>query len=196
MCFQNSRFPLAHVFASSVLQGFKWSSTKLSIPATVAVSLQNVTARWQLPEIANPLQKGTKGATKGDFNAKSAHQTQATTLHCLSVDFEKGKLIGVIGPVGAGKSSLLQVILRELPAASGSVSIAGSLSYASQEPWVFAGTVRQNVLFGQAYEKERYGAVIKACALDKDLEQLPDGDRTVIGERGTSLSGGQKARVK
>lgn len=162
----------------------------------VAVSLQHVTARWLLPENANPLQKGTKGAKKGDFNGESAHQTQSTTLDCLSVDLAKGKLIGVIGSVGAGKSSLLQVILRELPAASGTVSIAGSLSYASQEPWVFAGTVRQNVLFGQEYEKERYAAVIKACALDKDLERLPDGDRTVIGERGTSLSGGQKARVK
>lgn len=121
---------------------------------------------------------------------------KATTLDCLKADFEKGKLIGIVGPVGAGKSSLLQAILRELPVESGTINVNGTISYAGQEPWVFAGTVRQNILFGREFEKERYDAVIRACALVTDFEQLPDGDRTVIGERGASLSGGQKARVK
>lgn len=61
---------------------------------------------------------------------------------------------------------------------------------------MFGGTIRQNILFGQEYARERYDAVIKACALVRDFEELADGDRTVIGERGASLSGGQKARVK
>lgn len=95
-----------------------------------------------------------------------------------------------------GKSSFLQALLRELPLESGSISINGSVSYASQEPWVFAGTVRQNILFGEEYDKERYEAVVKTCALLKDFDQLENGDRTVIGERGASLSGGQKARIK
>lgn len=86
--------------------------------------------------------------------------------------------------------------MRELPLESGSISINGSVSYASQEPWVFAGTVRQNILFGEEYDKERYEAVVKTCALLKDFDQLENGDRTVIGERGASLSGGQKARIK
>lgn len=105
-------------------------------------------------------------------------------------------LTGVIGPVGAGKTSFLQALLRELPLESGSISINGSLSYASQEPWVFAGSVRQNILFGEEFDRERYDAVVKTCALVKDFEQLENGDRTIIGERGASLSGGQKARVK
>lgn len=62
--------------------------------------------------------------------------------------------------------------------------------------WIFAGTVRQNILFGEEYDDDRYRAVVKCCALLQDFEQLESGDRTVIGERGASLSGGQKARIK
>ena len=67
--------------------------------------------------------------------------------------------------------------------------------YASQEAWIFAGSLRQNVLFGQPYDGERYSRVIKACALDHDIQKLEYGDLTLVGERGVSLSGGQKARV-
>lgn len=69
------------------------------------------------------------------------------------------------------------------------------MSYASQEPWVFAATVRQNILFGAPYDKKRYSEVVHACALEKDFKQFPDGDQTVVGDRGASLSGGQKARI-
>lgn len=136
-------------------------------------------------------------------NKKSSFSNEAfqmgeksATLDNFSAELRRGKLIGIVGPVGAGKSSLLQAILRELPIKSGSIQVNGTISYASQEPWIFAGTVRQNILFGREYEKERYNAVVKACALATDFEQLLDGDRTVVGERGVSLSGGQKARIK
>jgi ATP-binding cassette subfamily C (CFTR/MRP) protein 4 len=69
------------------------------------------------------------------------------------------------------------------------------VAYASQEPWIFSGTVRQNILCGLDYDTERYNRVIDACALVNDLGHFPDGDGTLVGERGTSLSGGQKARV-
>lgn len=62
--------------------------------------------------------------------------------------------------------------------------------------WIFAGTVRQNILFGEEYDEDRYNAVVKSCALLQDFIQLEDGDKTLIGERGASLSGGQKARIK
>lgn len=97
---------------------------------------------------------------------------------------------------GAGKSSLLQAILGELPLESGTVSTNGKVSYAAQEPWVFAESARQNILFGQEMDRHRYDDVVKVCALVKDFEQFEFGDRTIIGEKGTSLSGGQKARVK
>lgn len=84
-----------------------------------------------------------------------------------------------------------------MPLLSGRCSLAadGTLSYASQEPWLFTGTVRHNILFGQAYDSKRYREVVQCCALVTDFEQLPNGDKTVVGERGTSLSGGQRARI-
>ncbi|TEA41155.1 hypothetical protein DBR06_SOUSAS5610001, partial [Sousa chinensis] len=93
------------------------------------------------------------------------------------------------------QSSLLSAVLGELPPSQGLVSVHGRIAYVSQQPWVFSGTLRSNILFGKKYEKERYEKVIKACALKKDLQLLEDGDLTVIGDRGTTLSGGQKARV-
>ncbi|XP_037923052.1 probable multidrug resistance-associated protein lethal(2)03659 [Hermetia illucens] len=117
------------------------------------------------------------------------------TLDGISFTAKPGELVAVIGPVGAGKSSLIQILLGELPLDSGKTYIKGVVSYASQEPWLFTGTVRQNILFGQPMDRKRYKMVVKKCALERDFELLPFGDRTIVGERGASLSGGQKARI-
>lgn len=77
----------------------------------------------------------------------------------------------------------------------GEVNVNASLSYASQEPWLFAGSVRNNILFGEPYDEEKYNRVTRACCLIEDFEQLPHGDKTLIGDKGSSLSGGQCARV-
>lgn len=114
----------------------------------------------------------------------------------VSIDFKRGKLIGIIGSVGSGKSSLLQALLRELPVQTGSISVSGSISYASQEPWLFSGTVRKNILFNQPMQRSRYSSVIRSCALLEDFDNFEYGDQTTVGERGVSLSGGQKARIK
>ncbi|CAG9817707.1 unnamed protein product [Phaedon cochleariae] len=116
-------------------------------------------------------------------------------LNSISLKIPKGKLIGITGPVGCGKSSLLHTILGELYINEGTMSVDGSVSYASQEPWIFSGTIRQNILFGSPYKKSRYNAVVRACALQRDFDQFPDADLTLIGDKGASLSGGQKARV-
>ncbi|XP_075235731.1 ATP-binding cassette sub-family C member 4-like isoform X2 [Lycorma delicatula] len=117
------------------------------------------------------------------------------TLNSINCDFKEGTLTGVVGSVGSGKSSFLQLILREIEILKGDIEIHGSISYASQEGWVFSSSIRQNILFGQLYNKKRYKQVIKVCALERDFELLPHGDLTLVGERGASLSGGQKARV-
>uniref|UniRef100_A0A8D8Y1X0 Probable multidrug resistance-associated protein lethal(2)03659 n=3 Tax=Cacopsylla melanoneura TaxID=428564 RepID=A0A8D8Y1X0_9HEMI len=117
------------------------------------------------------------------------------TLNNITLDVKPGKLVAVIGPVGAGKSSLFQAILRELPVLEGSIEVAGSISYASQEPWLFAGSVRSNILFGLPMDKNRYRRVVKVCALKADFAQLPQGDRSLVGDKGVSLSGGQRARI-
>ena len=90
---------------------------------------------------------------------------------------------------------MLQAVLGEFPCSEGKICLAGKISYSPQESWVFSGSVRQNVLFGSPFCQERYRAVISACALEHDLAQWEHGDRTLVGERGVSLSGGQKARV-
>uniref|UniRef100_A0A182KEI1 Multidrug resistance-associated protein lethal(2)03659 n=1 Tax=Anopheles christyi TaxID=43041 RepID=A0A182KEI1_9DIPT len=117
------------------------------------------------------------------------------TLDGVDMHVQPGTLVAVIGPVGAGKSSLIHAILGELPLESGSIKVNGDVSYASQEPWLFSGTVRQNILFGLPMDRERYKQVVKTCALERDFHLFSDGDKTIVGERGVSLSGGQKARI-
>ncbi|XP_032238396.2 ATP-binding cassette sub-family C member 4 isoform X2 [Nematostella vectensis] len=117
------------------------------------------------------------------------------TLDGLSFDVPSGCLLGVIGAVGSGKSSLLNAILGELPLSEGSIRVQGRVAYASQQAWVYNSTLRHNILFGKEYDEHRYNDVIKACTLDKDFELLSEGDETLVGERGVSLSGGQRARI-
>lgn len=91
---------------------------------------------------------------------------------------------------------MLQAILHELSTDSGTVNAKGSISYACQEPWIFSGSVRQNIIFSNPFDETRYDTVIRSCALDVDIEKFKSGDMMVIGDRGISLSGGQKARIK
>lgn len=90
---------------------------------------------------------------------------------------------------------MLKLILGELPPKRGEIAVYGRISYASQEPWLFTGSVRDNIIFGEEYHEERYRRVVDVCQLSKDFELLPYGDRTLVGERGQSLSGGQCARI-
>ncbi|XP_041974687.1 ATP-binding cassette sub-family C member 4-like [Aricia agestis] len=142
----------------------------LSVSNDLAVELRDVSSSWT-----------------GDANFLA--------LRNVSVRLRRGKLCAIIGSVGSGKSSILQLLLKELPAASGTVSVFGSISYASQEAWLFPSTVRENILFGLPYDPQKYKQVCKACALEKDFKQFPYSDQTLVGERGVSLSGGQRARI-
>ncbi|CAH1736107.1 unnamed protein product [Aphis gossypii] len=128
-------------------------------------------------------------------SAKWTEVQNNNTLENINLTVNSGQLVAVIGPIGAGKSSLIQAILRELPVFKGKISVDGILSYASQEPWIFAGTIQQNILFGSPMDKERFKEVIDVCALKSDLEHFPLADETMVGERGITLSGGQKARI-
>ena len=136
-----------------------------------AVLLQNVVCSWS-----------------GNSNTPTLNSL------CLSVD--QGDLVFITGRVGCGKSSLLSAILREIPLITGITSYQGKIAWVGQQPWIFSGTVRDNVLFGEPFDPNRYQKALEACGLINDLQRFPDGDLTVVGERGTVLSGGQQARVE
>ncbi|XP_017889371.1 multidrug resistance-associated protein 4-like [Ceratina calcarata] len=140
--------------------------------------------------------------TKGDGSIMIKNVTASWTdyaishtLHDLNIHIEPGKLVAIVGAVGSGKSSLLNLILKELQQTHGEVRVNGGVSYASQEAWLFAGTVRNNILFGRPYESRRYCEIVRVCALTKDFQQFNHGDKTLVGDRGASLSGGQRARI-
>lgn len=117
------------------------------------------------------------------------------TLSSITLNISGGELFAVTGAVGSGKSSLLTAILGELPLRDGSVSFRGEVAYVPQIPWVFSGTVRENILFGLSFDEKRFQHVVHVCSLTKDLNDFLNGDLTEIGQRGVTLSGGQKARV-
>ncbi|XP_035828954.1 multidrug resistance-associated protein 1 [Aplysia californica] len=123
------------------------------------------------------------------------NDTYVPLVFSVSMEVAKGSLTMVVGRVGSGKSSLLSGLLGELMCLSGSVDVKGSIAYVAQQAWIQNGTVKNNILFGSPPNEARYRAVVKACALDRDLSILPSGDRTEIGEKGVNLSGGQKQRI-
>lgn len=117
---------------------------------------------------------------------------------CLeNIDFEarKGELSCIVGRVGSGKSSLLQAMLGDIWKIHGEIVLHGSVAYVAQQPWIMNATIRDNIVFGHRWDPHFYERTINACALVEDFKTLPDGDQTEVGERGISLSGGQKARV-
>lgn len=113
----------------------------------------------------------------------------------MSFEIKENQLITISGPVASGKSTILHVILRELDIDSGKLIVNGHVSYASQEPWLFDATIRQNILFTESFDRARYLEVIRVCSLERDLQSLPAGDLTMVGESGICLSGGQKSRI-
>lgn len=110
--------------------------------------------------------------------------------------FARPKSLTIItGPVGSGKSTLLSAIAGEVSDVGETITYQGSLVYVPQIAWVFSGTIRENILFGQPYDTDRYNRILEACSLVEDIQQFPEYDQTVVGECGAVLSGGQRARV-
>ncbi|KAL6759443.1 ABC transporter [Haematococcus lacustris] len=106
-----------------------------------------------------------------------------------------GEVAAIVGRVGSGKSSVFQAILQNMVLEKGVMAVGGSISYVPQTPWVQNLTLRDNILFGLPYDEVKYKKVIHACALELDLQILPQGDQSMAGERGINLSGGQRQRV-
>ncbi|KAJ7951988.1 ABC transporter C family member 13 [Quillaja saponaria] len=127
--------------------------------------------------------------------SSSEEEALNLVLNHVTLALAKGSFIAIIGEVGSGKSSLLYSILREMRLINGSISSNGSMAYVPQVPWILSGTIRDNILFGKNYDPERYSDTLRACALDVDISLMVGGDMAYIGEKGTNLSGGQRARL-
>ncbi|KAF9359122.1 hypothetical protein BGX34_008531 [Mortierella sp. NVP85] len=117
------------------------------------------------------------------------------TLTNINLAITRGDLTAVVGRVGQGKTSLLNAIIGDMYRRQGSVKVYGRLAYVAQTAWIVNATLRENITFGNTFDQERYDHIIMACGLLPDIEMLPAGDMTEIGERGINLSGGQKQRV-
>ncbi|NXA67055.1 MRP4 protein, partial [Mohoua ochrocephala] len=196
----------SRVFVAVSLYGAVRLTVTLFFPAAVervsesVISIRRIKNFLMLDEVS-PFKPQLRGSNENiilhvqDLTCYWDKSLETPALQQISFTVRRGELLAVIGPVGAGKSSLLSAVLGELPTDKGLINVTGRIAYVSQQPWVFSGTVRSNILFDKEYEKEKYEKVLKVCALKKDLELLANGDLTIIGDRGATLSGGQKARV-
>ncbi|KAH8522074.1 hypothetical protein Peur_040634 [Populus x canadensis] len=168
------------------------------------VSLDRIVKFLEAPELGNSI-------TRQKLNGKELDQSilirtteiswgidssSKATLRNINVVVKPGEKVAICGEVGSGKSTLLAAVLGEVPKITGIVHVFGKIAYVSQTAWIQTGTIQENILFGAAMEPIRYQEVLERCSLVKDIEILPFGDLTEIGERGVNLSGGQKQRVQ
>ncbi|KNE92674.1 hypothetical protein, variant [Puccinia striiformis f. sp. tritici PST-78] len=133
---------------------------------------------------------------KNSMEPKTVVTTPTFQLTDIEMDFKRGSLTAVVGSIASGKSSLIQALIGEMKQVSGNPpSFGGHVSYCPQNAWIQNDTIRENIIFGSEMDEKRYQAVIHAACLQADLDVLPQGDMTLIGERGINLSGGQKQRI-
>ncbi|KAK0060207.1 multidrug resistance-associated protein 4-like isoform X2 [Biomphalaria pfeifferi] len=164
-----------------------------------AIDIDHITARWPIVYSEGKRRFNRKRERTSTSSTKSllleSDTDHSFSLKYISLQIKKGELLAVVGVVGSGKSSLMMALIGELPYEIGQIAVNGRLSYCGQTNWVFSGTVRENILFGHSYNPNHYQQVVQACGLTHDLQLLPKGDQTYVGERGLQLSGGQKARL-
>lgn len=141
--------------------------------------------------------ESTEDETVIDLKSLSAQweNGSAKVIDNINLRIKEKSLTAIVGRVGSGKSTLLHAILKEMGHTSGELRVRGAISYASQEPWIFTSSVKQNILFGRPLNVKRYEKVIDVCQLSQDLDTFPHGDETMLGEKGINLSGGQCARL-
>ncbi|NWJ00706.1 CFTR regulator, partial [Crypturellus undulatus] len=168
---------------------------------TTEVELDRVTAFWDegIGEIfvkAKQEKNNSKAPTIDNnlfFSNFPLHGSPV--LQDINFKIEKGQLLAVSGSTGAGKTSLLMLIMGELEPSQGKIKHSGRISFSPQVSWIMPGTIKENIIFGVSYDEYRYKSVIKACQLEEDISKFPEKDYTVLGEGGITLSGGQRARI-
>ena len=134
-----------------------------------------------------------KGQAEGELKKKVLPRNPI--LQDVSFSVKTGHITCVVGTVGSGKSSLVKALLSEMVKTKGTVEITGNIAYCGQTAWILNSTIKDNIVFNEEYDEEKYYRILKACQLENDLISLEAGDATEIGERGINLSGGQKQRI-
>jgi ATP-binding cassette, subfamily C (CFTR/MRP), member 4 len=153
-----------------------------NIDDKVAISMVNVDCYWN-----------EDSSNNNETNVKSS---TFSALSNISLDFNHGELTCIIGTVGSSKSALLQALVGELNVSQGTLTRNySSLSYASQDPFLMDGTVRENIVMGEIFRPEWYDRVVNATGLSVDFKQFRNEDQTIVGDRGVQCSGGQRARI-
>ncbi|XP_010129451.1 PREDICTED: multidrug resistance-associated protein 1-like, partial [Buceros rhinoceros silvestris] len=166
------------------------------------VSLNRLTAFLSLEEL-NPESSSKNSSDCGELCASITirngtfcwSKETSPCLRRIDLTVPQGSLLAVVGQVGAGKSSLLSALLGELVKMDGCVTMKDTAAYVPQQAWIQNASVEDNILFGKEMDETWFNTVIDACALHPDLESLPAGQKSEIGEKGINLSGGQKQRV-
>ncbi|XP_059567617.1 cystic fibrosis transmembrane conductance regulator isoform X5 [Myotis daubentonii] len=168
---------------------------------TTEVVMENVTAFWEegfgeLFENAKQ-NNNTRNIRNGDNSIIFSNIALLGTPVLKDINFkiERGQLLAVAGSTGAGKTSLLMMIMGELEPSEGKIKHSGRISFCSQFSWIMPGTIKENIIFGVSYDEYRYKSVIKACQLEEDISKFAEKDNIVLGEGGITLSGGQRARI-
>lgn len=135
------------------------------------------------------------GSNEGADTESTLTQVEPFRLHDVSFSAGRNELIAIIGGVGSGKSSLLAALAGDMRKTSGNVTMGASRAFCPQYAWIQNATARENIVFGKPFDRQWYREVVDSCALQPDFEMLPNGDQTEIGERGITVSGGQKQRL-
>ncbi|XP_063864017.1 ATP-binding cassette sub-family C member 3-like isoform X2 [Scylla paramamosain] len=148
-----------------------------------------------LDVISDPHQGSAVMVQGGCFSWEGDEEQATWRLQDIELKVHHGQLVALVGMVGSGKSSILSALLGEMKKDAGKVVVNGCVAYVSQHPWLQNATLRDNITWGQAYDPRRYRQVVRACALQADIDMLPAGDLTEIGENGINMSGGQKQRI-
>jgi len=158
--------------------------------------IKDATLGWK----AKPAPDGDEEEGSDGGGSTSEAEELGFVLRDISIAVEYGQHVAIVGPTGSGKSSLLQAVLGEMPKRDGtlgeiSIDHTRPFAYTPQQAWLVNATIRENILFGASYDQQWYMEVLEACDLTSDIGALDRGDRTLVGEKGIAMSGGQKARI-
>lgn len=167
----------------------------------VSIMLSHASFEWEMfddddseKEKPKPTEHEKQKVRQSTDEGFKLEETGFPGLHDIDLKIKLGEFLVITGVIGSGKSSLLQAMLGVMRCTSGKVDVDGSIILCGT-PWIQSSTVKENIVFGSPWDPKWYNEIVYSCSLESDLELLPAGDMTEIGERGVTLSGGQKARI-